>query len=172
MTQLARSLCPLACKHEHHIRWATLSFQHCGATSHIKASKCRSVKYMHTACKTPLLSFTGRHSSTAIKDVKSQHMRQNCFNFKATRFCSVFTGESLSEEEEEVVNKLFKGIIKQERGSLSRGITLVESTHPRKLEQAQLLLSRILRYNKKQTDMTFFKPKSFRIGNHFFLLHF
>lgn len=95
--------------------------------------------------------------------IRNSRLSVNC-NF--LRLYSVFKHELLTAEDEEVVDKLFKGIIKQERGSLARGITLIESSHPRKLEQAQLLLSRILRYNKKQGDMVFNKPKSFRIGKH------
>lgn len=80
------------------------------------------------------------------------------------RHNSIFTHIELNDKEEEDVDKLFKQIIKHDRGSLSRGITLIESSHPRKLEQAQLLLTRVLRYNQKQGEMRLGKPLSFRIG--------
>lgn len=86
-------------------------------------------------------------------------------SWKPFRSYSVFTGEKLSMKDEELVDQLFEGILKQERGNLARGITLVESSHPRKSEQAQLLLSRILRYNRTMRDLHAIKPQSFRIGN-------
>ncbi|XP_060599591.1 methylmalonic aciduria type A homolog, mitochondrial-like [Ruditapes philippinarum] len=160
MTCLARSLFPLACKHEHHLRQVLLSVHYCNKSCDLLTNRYSNSKYMHTVSKAPLLTFN------TINSLTRNYTRPTvtCYFYKPQRFYSVFTGDSLSKEEEDDVDKLFKGIIKQERGSLSRGITLVESSHPRKLEQAQLLLSRILRYNKKQGDMMIMKPKSFRIG--------
>ena len=55
---------------------------------------------------------------------------------------------------------LYSGVINKDRGSLSRAITLVESLHPKKIQQAQELLSRILAHNKKTNHQN----HGFRIG--------
>lgn len=125
-------------------------------------------KQMHRLCRKSFLlcqnsSFSSIVSSKKLNIRQGQNSLTSVNSF-FLRLYSVFKHEHLSEEDEKIVDTLFKGIIKHDRGSLSRGITLVESTHQKKLEQAQLLLSRILRYNKKQGDMILLKPKSFRIG--------
>jgi len=76
----------------------------------------------------------------------------------------VFSYEHLASTEKEVVKKLFQGILNHERGSLSRAITLIESTHPRKQEQAQILLSRILQHHKEVEASSKEYTPSFRIG--------
>ncbi|KAL4230522.1 hypothetical protein ACF0H5_010904 [Mactra antiquata] len=95
------------------------------------------------------------------------HVRVNCnktIAWTSCRYYSVVPNQTLTTKDEELVDTLYKGIVGQDRGSLSRGITLVESSHPRKLEQAQLLLTRILKYNKTKNNSHFMKPRSFRIG--------
>ncbi|KAL5012934.1 hypothetical protein ScPMuIL_011485 [Solemya velum] len=67
-------------------------------------------------------------------------------------------------DEADFVKMLYWGIIKRERGALARAITLVESTLPRKQEQAKELLSKILEYNKSVLIHKMHGALSFRIG--------
>ena len=66
--------------------------------------------------------------------------------------------------EDEFVEKLFKGITDCDRGSLARGITLIESTHPKKKEQAQQLLSKVLLLEKGSHAHSIHDSQAFRIG--------
>ena len=66
--------------------------------------------------------------------------------------------------EDEFVEKLFKGITDCNRGSLARGITLIESTHPKKKEQAQQLLSKVLLLEKGSHAHSLHDSQAFRIG--------
>ena len=69
-----------------------------------------------------------------------------------------------SVHQDEYVDSLFKGITDGERGSLARGITLIESTNAKRKLQAQELLSRILLFEKNYQGHTLFDTHSFRIG--------
>lgn len=71
---------------------------------------------------------------------------------------------SASPQPDDFVEKLFKGITDGDRGSLSRGITLIESTHPKKKEQAQMLLSKTLLFEKSYVPHTLYGTHAFRIG--------
>ena len=52
-------------------------------------------------------------------------------------------------EDDPLVQSLFNGLMSGERAALARSITLVESTHPRKRAQSQVLLSLILKHTQK-----------------------
>ena len=71
-----------------------------------------------------------------------------------------------SHQRDEFVDSLFKGITDGERGSLARGITLIESTNVKRKLQAQELLSRILLFEKNYQGHTLYDTHSFRIGKH------
>ncbi|XP_052796687.1 methylmalonic aciduria type A protein, mitochondrial-like [Mya arenaria] len=76
----------------------------------------------------------------------------------------VFSYESVSSSEKQTVNTLYQGLLNKERGSLARAITLVESTHHRKQEQAQVLLGRVLQHHKELQKASNEYIPSFRIG--------
>ena len=67
-------------------------------------------------------------------------------------------------EDKREINRLFQGIIKGHRGSLAQGITLVETLHPKKYQQAQQLLSKVAKYSKKAPLFSNGQCSSFRIG--------
>lgn len=70
----------------------------------------------------------------------------------------------LNEEENLVVDRLFKGLISSKRACLAQSITLIESTHPRKRLQAKLLLSKALNHARTKLGNEESKMPSFRIG--------
>ena len=63
-----------------------------------------------------------------------------------------------------VVQRLFKGLVEGKRSMLAESITLIESMHPRKQAQAQLLLSKMMEQAKTVTKETHKNISSFRIG--------
>jgi len=63
------------------------------------------------------------------------------------------------------VQSLFQGICEGSRSSLARAITLVESVHPKRRAQAQLLLREVLEYTRKRRRHSLHCVNSFRIGN-------
>ncbi|XP_074085312.1 methylmalonic aciduria type A protein, mitochondrial isoform X2 [Macrotis lagotis] len=71
--------------------------------------------------------------------------------------------EGLSEKDQRFVNKLYNGLIQGQRASLAESITLIESTHIKKRELAQVLLQMVLNYHREQEQLKG-KPLAFRVG--------
>ncbi|XP_023369248.1 methylmalonic aciduria type A protein, mitochondrial isoform X2 [Otolemur garnettii] len=72
--------------------------------------------------------------------------------------------EGLSDKEQRFVDKLYTGIIQGQRACLAEAITLIESTHSRKKELAQVLLQKVLVYHREQEQLNKGKPLAFRVG--------
>ncbi|KAM7140522.1 methylmalonic aciduria type A protein, mitochondrial isoform 2-T2 [Molossus nigricans] len=72
--------------------------------------------------------------------------------------------EGLSDKEQRFVDKLYTGLIQGHRARLAEAITLVESTHHRKKELAQVLLQKVLVYHREQEKLNEGKPRAFRVG--------
>lgn len=72
--------------------------------------------------------------------------------------------EGLSDKEQRFVDKLYMGLVSGQRACLAEAITLVESTHSRKKELAQVLLQRVLVYHREQERLNQGKPLTFRVG--------
>uniref|UniRef100_A0A8C3YGI1 Metabolism of cobalamin associated A n=1 Tax=Catagonus wagneri TaxID=51154 RepID=A0A8C3YGI1_9CETA len=72
--------------------------------------------------------------------------------------------EGLSDKEQRFVDKLYTGLIQGQRACLAEAITLIESTHSRKKELAQVLLQKVLVHHREQEKLNNGKPLAFRIG--------
>ncbi|XP_013015811.1 methylmalonic aciduria type A protein, mitochondrial isoform X2 [Cavia porcellus] len=72
--------------------------------------------------------------------------------------------EGLSDKEQRLVDKLYTGLIQGHRACLAEAITLVESTHNRKKELAQVLLQKVLAHHREQEQLNKGKPLAFRVG--------
>ncbi|KAM9238314.1 methylmalonic aciduria type A protein, mitochondrial isoform 3-T4 [Dugong dugon] len=72
--------------------------------------------------------------------------------------------EGLSDKERRFVDKLYTGLIQGQRACLAEAITLIESTHNRKKELAQVLLQKVLTYHREQEQLNKGKPLAFRVG--------
>ncbi|XP_040590764.1 methylmalonic aciduria type A protein, mitochondrial isoform X2 [Mesocricetus auratus] len=72
--------------------------------------------------------------------------------------------EGLSDKEQRFVDKLYTGLVSGQRACLAEAITLVESTHSRKKELAQVLLQRVLVHRREQERLNQGKPLTFRVG--------
>ncbi|XP_007528520.1 methylmalonic aciduria type A protein, mitochondrial isoform X1 [Erinaceus europaeus] len=72
--------------------------------------------------------------------------------------------EGLSDKEQRLVDRLYTGLIQGQRACLAEAITLVESTHSRKKEVAQVLLQKVLLYQGQQERRNQGKPLAFRVG--------
>jgi len=68
-------------------------------------------------------------------------------------------------KDDPVVQRLFTGIKEGKRAALAESITLVESTHPKKKAQAQVLLTELLEDAHKSRRRSIKGISSFRIGN-------
>ena len=66
------------------------------------------------------------------------------------------------------MDKLYAGLIQGQRACLAEAITLIESTHSRKKELAQVLLQKVLAHNREQEKLNKGKPLAFRVGQSFF----
>ncbi|XP_061193100.1 methylmalonic aciduria type A homolog, mitochondrial-like [Saccostrea echinata] len=67
-------------------------------------------------------------------------------------------------EPDEYVQNIFKGLKSQNRGSLARAITLIETSNPRKKVQAKALLNLTLHDQKMVAVHSMKGPPTFRIG--------
>ena len=76
--------------------------------------------------------------------------------------------EGLSDKEQRLMDKLYAGLIQGQRACLAEAITLVESTHSRKKELAQMLLQKVLAHHREQEKLNKGKPLAFRVGQSFF----
>ena len=74
-----------------------------------------------------------------------------------------YTQEKVTENDP-LVQHLFRGLLNKERAALAKSITLVESVHPQKRAQAQVLLSLVLGHTKKLNRHKVKQSISFRIG--------
>ncbi|XP_029457351.1 methylmalonic aciduria type A protein, mitochondrial isoform X2 [Rhinatrema bivittatum] len=70
----------------------------------------------------------------------------------------------LSEQEHRLLERMYSGLIQGQRACLAEAITLVESTHSRKKELAQVLLQKVLSYHREQELLNKGKPLAFRVG--------
>lgn len=80
--------------------------------------------------------------------------------------------DGLSDNEQRFVDKLYTGLIHGQRACLAEAITLIESTHKRKKELAQVLLQKVLAYHREQERLNKGKPRAFRVGQSFFCFLF
>uniref|UniRef100_A0A670YSI1 Metabolism of cobalamin associated A n=1 Tax=Pseudonaja textilis TaxID=8673 RepID=A0A670YSI1_PSETE len=70
----------------------------------------------------------------------------------------------LSDKEQRLLRKLYTGLIQGHRACLAEAITLIESTHKRKKEVAQVLLQKVLAHHREQEQLNKGKPLAFRVG--------
>ncbi|EDO49609.1 predicted protein [Nematostella vectensis] len=67
-------------------------------------------------------------------------------------------------EPDPLVQRIFDGIKAGQRGSLAQGITLVETLHPGKFKQAQILLAKVVKHVKEYPNLPDGRKHSYRIG--------
>ncbi len=82
-----------------------------------------------------------------------------------TTWTNPYSEDTISEHDP-IVHKLFQGLVQGDRASLAKSITLVETVHPKKKAQAQILLTKVLQYNKNMVKHSMKKNVSFRIGEY------
>ncbi|XP_069832969.1 methylmalonic aciduria type A protein, mitochondrial isoform X1 [Dendropsophus ebraccatus] len=72
--------------------------------------------------------------------------------------------EPLAGREHRLLGNIYGGLIRGQRACLAEAITLVESTHPRKRQIAQILLQKVLNHHREQERLNNGKPLAFRVG--------
>lgn len=154
VTENAASGC-LATTASHHLATRYLKPNQKQFRRNICSYSHKQVKFSDLFCR------GSRHIRTAQNSVIPS---LTFYKGQGSRSLSVLTRQTLSQKDLEEVDVLFQGILQQQRGSLARGITLIESTHPRRLEQAQVLLSRLLKHNKEKGLLSNLDAAAFRIG--------
>ncbi|XP_069878250.1 methylmalonic aciduria type A protein, mitochondrial isoform X2 [Dipodomys merriami] len=113
----------------------------------------------------------GRGLSCAwpLKSLGLQYTKQMLLSNSLRReFCTQTTlkdyTEELSDKEQRLVDRLYTGLIQGQRACLAESITLIESTHHRKKDLAQVLLQKVLVYHREQEKLNQGKPLAFRVG--------
>ncbi|XP_056418828.1 methylmalonic aciduria type A protein, mitochondrial [Hyla sarda] len=72
--------------------------------------------------------------------------------------------EPLAEKEQRLLSNIYRGLINGQRACLAEAITLVESTHLRKRQIAQILLQKVLSHHREEERLNNGKPLAFRVG--------
>ena len=103
-------------------------------------------------------------------------MRKRYFDFHTSEQSDDKTKPSLADRtgyteeqvtmDDQVVQRLLTGLRDGKRASLAEAITLVETTHPRKKAQAQVLLSAVMDDANRKQKHSLYRVNSFRVGRH------
>lgn len=72
--------------------------------------------------------------------------------------------QTLAKKEERLLNRIYEGLVEGHRACLAEAITLIESTHMRKRQIAQVLLQKVLSHHREKEHLNNGKPLAFRIG--------
>ncbi|MEE6461372.1 hypothetical protein FKM82_001276 [Ascaphus truei] len=72
--------------------------------------------------------------------------------------------EGLTAREQRRLTHIYRGLISGHRACLAEAITLIESTHVRKREIAQVLLQKVLSHHRERERVNNGKPLAFRVG--------
>jgi len=89
-------------------------------------------------------------------------------NVSSVQRDTIYTRQHVSRDDP-AVQTLFRGIREGSRAALARAITLIESTHPRRRAEAQVLLREVLEHSRTKRRHSLHRVNSFRIGNSVFL---
>ncbi|XP_043918163.1 methylmalonic aciduria type A protein, mitochondrial [Protopterus annectens] len=126
-----------------------------------------------TTCGSIHKSLIGRTNILAPSCLKTASLNYTkwlpfAFGYPLRKLCIQATegwhAEVLTEKEQNLLRRLYKGIVQKQRAQLAEAITLVESTHWRKKELAQILLQQVLAYHRDQECLNNGKPLAFRVG--------
>ena len=99
------------------------------------------------------------HRKTFSSTVSNIHSDSDTFS------SAEYVGELIGNVEiEPATKKLVEGLMCQDRASLARAITLVESSNAAKRHQAQLLLTHVLKHGREEDEKSCNDLKTFRIG--------
>lgn len=103
--------------------------------------------FRHYYCPKPQLVFSARRLWTC----KSPLFKASASHYPVFQFKSSHLGQIDAAPNERNVERLLKGLLEGNRGALAESITLIESVHPRKRAEAQLLLNRVLAVAKEKS---------------------
>jgi len=100
-----------------------------------------------------------------MNDVEADDVMQDAsLSQSSVQRDTVYTRQHVSTDNP-TVQSLFQGICEGSRSALARAITLVESVHPKRQAEAQVLLREVLEYSRKKQRHSLHRLNSFRIGN-------
>ncbi|CAG5119901.1 unnamed protein product [Candidula unifasciata] len=146
-----------------HVLNKLVSGSHCSClcsrqnSSHLKESLFR--------CKCQNCCVRDVSTSVPARHFRQFHKSYNVLKYESAQKSLFHAADLLGNvDSPEVVNELFQGLIGQDRASLARSITLVESRHPAKQKQAQLLLTKVLEHMVQHDQHLLKGPRSFRVG--------
>jgi len=105
-----------------------------------------------------------------MNDVQTDDLMQDAASAQSSvQRDTVYIRQHISADDPSV-QSLFQGISEGSRSSLARAITLIESIHPQRRAQAQVLLREVLEYTRKKRRHSLHRVNSFRIGNVLYLV--
>jgi len=108
----------------------------------------------------------GIRLASQLSSTQSRAPAPNIKNFDSSKRNVSISRTAVKPEEamKEKTLQLVEGICKGERAALAKGITLVESTHPKQQQQASLAVARLTQVVKHRADILGKPGVSFRIG--------
>lgn len=147
-----------------HIFNQVISISPCASLNSSQYSNRLNESFFHCKCRH---YYVPKGVSTSVRAMQARQFHKSYSEFKyGNHHKSLFHAADLlgNVDNPEVVDELFKGLVEQNRASLARSITLVESRHPGKYKQAQLLLAKVLEYMVQHDQHLLKGPRSFRVG--------
>jgi len=100
-----------------------------------------------------------------MNDVQEDDIMQDAaLSHSSVQRDTIYTRHHVSADDP-TVQSLFRGVCEGSRSALARAITLIESVHPKRRAEAQVLLREVLEYSRKKRQHSLHRVNSFRIGN-------
>jgi len=99
-----------------------------------------------------------------MNDVQTDNLLEDAaLSHSSVQRDTIYTRHHVSADDA-TVQSLFQGVCEGSRSALARAITLIESVHPKRRAEAQVLLREVLEYSRKKRRHSLHRVNSFRIG--------
>jgi len=140
------------CKpYHHHVRWLTFD-----SSDSCSSSDDKLCVYQPDVRRIRIVTMNDVHTDDIMHDATSAQT--------SVQRDTIYTRQHVSADDP-TVQALFQGICEGSRSALARAITLIESVHPRRRAEAQLLLREVLEHSRKKRRHSLHRVNSFRIGS-------
>lgn len=151
LSHLQFSLEPRYCKPYHHVRWLA-----CDSSDSCSSSDDKLCVYQPDVRRIRIVTMNDVYTDDIVQDAASAQT--------SVQRDTIYTRRHVSADDP-TVQELFRGICEGSRSALARAITLIESIHPMRRAEAQVLLREILEHSRKKRRHSLHRVNSFRIGS-------
>ena len=144
-----------SCTPYRHVRWLAFNSSDSSSSSDSDSDRDQLCVYQPDVRRVRIVT---------MNDVKTDIMHDAALSHSSVQRDTIYTKQHISSDDP-AVKSLFQGICDGSRSALARAITLIESVHPKRRAEAQVLLREVLEYSRKKRRHRLHRVNSFRIGN-------